>query len=552
MSYRYQYINHLTAIEQASRTKPDNTAFKIPFENGWKNISYKQFWNDVQRVGVYWSKMLVEQGVKEREVVGLWMFGKTYSDVIHLFGLQRAGYAPHLMSTYLEDIDLVQTLFSQSNVRVVICDIKLVKGWKQIENTGRVQVIPILTDHEINGVIIAGVSDSVSDFDKLPSLDGDGDDILSIEQSSGSSSGRPKLVQFTRRWMDANAQKCQIDERRTPVFIRSGSFCYVGQILRASPNSLRTFIYADCTVLTPKIIWNTADELANIITTCGVTDIALYPSLINDIIEKAKTSALLTERLKTLRTLTYGGGPIGERAIEWARGAGINIVCRFASTEVGMLMVSQPGGDPHLLQFYRRFDYKFIPIQPGEEDNSKTLYELVILPTSPDCPPLSMRNSTDGYYHTKDLFEPSPTREGYYIFRGRTDDIIIMEEASNCDAKYLEDRIAYLCHDLISTFAVLGQGRPSPALLIEPLDSNSNTTTLHKTLSTRLESLNSSETSIYSHERIKSEYIIILPKGSLPISQMKGTVMRSKAEVKFKELLDKVYAGDSVWSYDEV
>lgn len=151
------------------------------------------------------------------------MNGKTYADVVHLFSLQRAGYVPHLVSTYLKDVTLVQNLFDQSETRIIICDTKDASDWEKLE--GQFDIVPMLNLDEPPSVDASQIL--------LPSLiDGDADDILSMEQSSGSSSGRPKIVQFSRRWVDANAQKCQIDERRTPVFIRSGTFCYVGQLLR--------------------------------------------------------------------------------------------------------------------------------------------------------------------------------------------------------------------------------------------------------------------------------------------------------------------------------
>lgn len=538
------YLNHLTVLDQTVREHPNNVAFKIPGQNGlgWEDISYKVFWDDITRFATHWLNKLGSKGDNadsKREVVGLWMFGKTYVDAVHLFSLQRAGFVPHLVSTYLKDVALVQDLFEQSQPKVIICDTKDANGWQKLAE--RYEVIPMLTLDET-------LSGDASQF-HLPPLDGDGDDILSMEQSSGSSSGRPKVVQFSRRWVDANAQKCQIDERRTPVFIRSGTFCYVGQAL----HSLRTFLYADCMVMTPKVMWKHPDDLTNIISECGVTDIALYPGLIDDIIQKAQNSPNLTEKLRKLRSLTYGGGPLNECAIEWAKEMGIPIVARFASTEVGMIFVSQPG-TPHLLRFYRKFDYKFVPI-PGEDSSSK-VQELVILPTSPDCPPAALRNPKDGMYYTKDLFERVENGdtgvEEVYVFRGRRDDIIIMEGADNCDAKYLEDRIAYLCHGLVSSFVVVGSGRPSPALLVEPTLELQNTdadnhahdqTSFHNLLASRLKPLISGKdgSNLFPHELIKPELIAILPKGSLPISSLKGTVMRSKAEEKFKGLLDKLY-----------
>ncbi|GJJ09100.1 hypothetical protein Clacol_003322 [Clathrus columnatus] len=529
MSYRY--LNHLTAIEEAARTNPNNVAFKVPMkhENKWKDVSYKEFWDDVTRAGVYWSRL--EQfitvdhdrrtGARKKEVVGLWYY------LFSLCESERAGYITQSIATYVKDVDIVQSLFQRSGAKIVLCDINHVKGWEQLEKAG-IKVLPLLTDEEV--VAITKISSSELNS-TLPPLDGDEDEVLFIQQTSGSSSGRPKLVPLTRRWVDASVRKCRIDKRKMRVYIRSGSFCYSGPLY----TSLRIFLHAYCTVLTPSLFWK-ADELADIITRFGVTDMTLYSSLASDVIQKAKTSALLTETVRTLDSFIYVGGPLNERDIEWAKEMGIKIVCRFASTEVGPLLFSEPG-EPHLLRFFHTFDYQFIPVDGYDKDSK--FKELVILPTSPDCPVPALRDPVDGKYHTKDLFES--VGDGVYISRGRVDDMIITESASNCDARYIEDQIRYLCHDIISIFTVVGEGRPSPALLVEPPETNTNTSTLHETLSKRLESLNSAKVVSYAHERLKPQYIIVVPKGSLPISPVKGTVIRSKAELMFKELLDRAY-----------
>ncbi|GJJ09091.1 hypothetical protein Clacol_003313 [Clathrus columnatus] len=518
MSYRY--MNHLTNLHKTVRAKPEYAAFKVPADNksGWRDITYKEFWDDVTRLAVCWSKWLNTNGEKRGKVVGLWMAGETYTDALHIFSLLRVGYIPCLMWTYIKDVDVIQSQFEEANARIVACDTKIVEGWKQLEKAG-IKVIPFSTFEEI----IENASPTV-DLSILPPLDvyGNGDDIILIAHSSGSTSGRPKVVKWTRRWIDANAQKSQIigKHQKTQVMIRGGSFCNTSQII----GSLGIFLHAQCIVLTPTLVWE-ADELANIITQY-------------DILEKAKTSVLLRERLKTLNSLTYMGGPLGARAVESANEMGIKIICGFGSTEVGAVMSGQPvPGRPLLLKFCSKFDCELIPVKDENGDNT-TLHELVVLPTSPDCPIPALRDPMDGKYHTKDLFE---IVEDGYIPRGRKSDSLLLDNYALCDAKYIEDKISYLCRDLLSSFVVVGQGRPCPALLAEPQDeSNITSTIFRKTLLTRLEPLNSSKIMGYQHERIKPECVIILPKGSLPILPGKETVVRSKAESMFKEMLDRM------------
>lgn len=257
-------------------------------------------------------------------------------ETVNLFSLQRANYVPHLVSTYVEDANLVRSLFEESGAKVVVCDVNDVKEWEQLRK--HFDVIPFLG-------LDGPPSTSTLDISRpLPALDGKADDILSIGQSSGSSSGRPKLVPCTRRWLDANAQKLTIDGQRTPVIIRNGAICSAPQLSRAyiipvllkylpilllTPQTgfLRSFFHGDCTVLTPKLVWQ-PDELAGIISECGVTNISLYASLVGDIIHKARNSPNLREKLRTLDSLAYGGGPLDERSLEWAKEMNIPISVR--------------------------------------------------------------------------------------------------------------------------------------------------------------------------------------------------------------------------------
>ncbi|GJJ09092.1 hypothetical protein Clacol_003314 [Clathrus columnatus] len=341
------------------------------------------------------------------------------------------------MWIYIKNVDLIQSQSEEAVAKVVICDTKRVQGWEQLEKTG-IKVVPFLTYKEI--LELAGQSSLMADLSVLPHLDGNGngDDILFITQSSG---------------------------------------------------TLRTFLYADCTVLTPKLSWG-ANELASIIIQCGVTNIVLYPTFVDDILEKAKTSLFLAETLRTLRNITFTGGPLGSRAFENAKEM-VRVWVNGSRSNNGISTGGQGIMSP----------------------------KLVVLPTSPDCPVPALRDPIDGKYHTKDLFE---IMGDGYVSHGSTANSFILENTALCDAKYIEDRISYLCHDLLSSFVVLGRNRPAPALLVEPKVEVDNTTitTFRSTLLTRLP-LNSFKTE-------------------------KGAVVRSKAEVMFKEMLDKLYVGDLI------
>ncbi|OBZ80037.1 hypothetical protein A0H81_00891 [Grifola frondosa] len=185
--------------------------------------------------------------------------------------------------------------------------------------------------------------------------------------------------------------------------------------------------------------------------------------------------------------------------------------------------------------------YAFIPIEPtaqsetGYQDPNSRLLELIILAESPDCPDRSLRH-VSGNYHTGDLFlEVAP---GKYVFRGRNDDWIKSENSLRCDTKAIEDNVLGTCEDLVASCIVVGNGRPSPALFVEP-KTGMDHEKLKKEIVRRTRHFHSRR---YMHERITSpNFILVVPHGTLPRTATKGNIRRRAVEDTFKMQLDRVY-----------
>lgn len=102
----------------------------------------------------------------------------------------------------------------------------------------------------------------------------------------------------------------------------------------------------------------------------------------------------------------------------------------------------------------------------------------------------------------------------------------------------IEDNLRATCGHLISECVVVGSGRPSPALFIEPagdVDHNK----LKKEIIRRTRQFHSRR---YLHERITSAnmIVIVLPR-TLPRTATKGNIRRQAVEEAFKEQLDQIY-----------
>lgn len=204
-----------------------------------------------------------------------------------------------------------------------------------------------------------------------------------------------------------------------------------------------------------------------------------------------------------------------------------------------MLLAGSNEKNPALLQPLPGTSYRFEPIVSEQGDahqSSGVLHELVILSDSPDSPDVSLR-SADGHFHTGDLFQE--VMAGWWVSRGRDDDWIKSESSLRCDTKAIEDNTRAVCSSLIAECIVVGSGRPSPVMFIEPaVDIDQNK--LKKEILRKTRHFHSRR---YLHERITSpDMIVIVPQRTLPRTATKGNIRRKAVEEAFKADIDRIFA----------
>lgn len=95
-----------------------------------------------------------------------------------------------------------------------------------------------------------------------------------------------------------------------------------------------------------------------------------------------------------------------------------------------------------------------------------------------------------------------------------------------------------MCGNLIAECIVVGSGRPSPIMFIEPLVDTDHGK-LKKEIIRKTRQFHSRR---YLHERIISpDMIVIVPRHSLPRTATKGNIRRKAVEAAYKPLLDEIY-----------
>ncbi|KAI1784535.1 acetyl-CoA synthetase-like protein [Ganoderma leucocontextum] len=535
---------HLQALEDCTAANPSLPIYKLPvYDNEgslriWLSVSFSQFKSDVEHFAAYLSQRLQADGVPPRSVIGLWSNGMSYVDVLYIYAIARAGYIPQFFSLRLPNPDVIYELLEMANGKAIIYEPEL---------SGMVSNCPCPS---YSAVDLRNVDIGDAPVPPMPHPSS-GDDIAMIFHTSGSTSGRPKLLPCNYKWLDAMVHKSARTSRplrkdRQDVAVAIGSMCHIGQTYMF----LASFQNGACTIQ-PRAVTFPTEELAHMITHGGLNRVNQFPAFFAVHIRAARENPKLLALLGSLDEILYSGQPMPREDEEWAYAHGLPLRNLFGSTECGAMLLSvrAAGAANPPLRPIEGTAYGFFPIESssdgddganesGYSNANERMLELVILADSPDCPHPSMR-AADGHYHTGDLFvEVAP---GAYVSRGRGDDWIKSENCLRCDTRAIEDNARQMCGGLIAECVVVGNGRPSPALFVELADGVAmDEARARREIIRKTRHFHARR---YLHERITSaKMVVVVPRGSLPRTATKGNVRRRAVEEKYKAELDAMFA----------
>lgn len=456
----------------------------------------------------------------------MWLSGLTYIDCIHIYGMSRAGYVPQMFSLRLPNPDVVCELLRKADAKALVYD----SCFESVLSSCTIPAYQALKTRHIESV-----DEELGEIGPAQNEN----DAAFIFHTSGSTSGSPKLVPCSYRWMNTVVQKSNFisrprnpDHQDVTVFI--GSMSHIAQTFMF----IGTLQHGSCVVQPTKMPYS-SEELIDMIHRCGLNRLNAFGSWLGMHLKNARQDSKLLSLLTNLDDVLYSGLAIPREEEQWAIKNGIRLRNLFGSTEVGGMLIS--GGherNPALLQRLPGVSYDFVPISSNTDavhQSSAALYELVILSNSPDCPDVSLRGA-DGHLHTGDLFQE--VTPGWYVSRGRDDDWIKSETSLRCDTKAIEDNVRAMCGGLIAECVVVGSGRPSPVLFIEPA-SDMDDDKLKKEIIRKTRHFHSRR---YLHERITSpNMVVVVPRGTLPRTATKGNIRRKAVEEAFAAELDRIF-----------
>ncbi|KAI8091211.1 uncharacterized protein B0P05DRAFT_484698 [Gilbertella persicaria] len=246
--------------------------------------------------------------------------------------------------------------------------------------------------------------------------------------------------------------------------------------------------------------------------------------------------------IRRLKLVLYGGAALKQESGEWLRKKGMNICSGYGTTETGCSMVSDASSQGNTwssLRIYQKNaqgDYcgVFETCDPSEPDVKHLYFRC-------DSPNLASNvgNRPDGGYSTNDLFKENPEAPGYYIYLGRRDDTLIMENGEKTNPVPMEAAIRQ--SPFVYQAAVLGQGRQCTAALVEINTEYALNFSPDAIIAGIHEVVKQANVECPSHSKVLPQMIKILPfNKSLP-STDKGTVKRKLAEQIYKDEVEKLY-----------
>ncbi|KAJ6610106.1 hypothetical protein B0H10DRAFT_1954146 [Mycena sp. CBHHK59/15] len=547
---------HLTVLETSACRYPLSPVFKLPrsdsqstYGQDWHSVTYRQFHNDVENFAGHWLHTLTQSGIAPGSVVGVWIGGYTYTDVLHIYGMSRAGYVPQLFSLRLPNPDVIYELLRKANAKALVHESTFAS---------------VLQDSPFPTHLALGMEDIDVTGEPLPELRRvQPEDIAFYFHTSGSSGGSPKLVPCSHRWLDATVMKSSQtsapqNPARQDVTVWMGSMCHIGQTF-STLSSCSPFGFSEAnfdllkvligslqhgsSVIQPTQILFSSEELVAMVHQCGLNRLNQFAAFLAMHIRNAKSDPKLLQVLSSMDEVLYSGMPLPREEEEWAYRNGIKLRNLFGSTEAGatLLSIGDAGNNASLLQPLAGTAYRFAPIKDQSQteaahQSTARMLEFVILAESGDCPDSSLRHA-DGHFHTGDLFQE--VAPGQYVSRGRDDDWIKSENSLRCDTKSIEDNVRMTCGSLIGECIVVGSGRPSPVLFVEP-NTDMDPEKLKKEIIRKTRQFHSRR---YLHERITStNMIVIVPPKTLPRTLTKGNIRRKAVEEAYKSQLDQIYA----------
>ncbi|KAG6820548.1 hypothetical protein H0H93_015433 [Arthromyces matolae] len=522
------FVQHLLKglDEYADRAlfKDYDTTSPLP---SWRSITYAAFSRDLNALAFYLQQHLCESGVQQKDVVGLWISGDQYQDVVSLYALARAGFVPQVFSRVMatQGGSMINDLLKLRDGKALVYH-----GYYE-EHIAKIDVKTLKIPD------LASLDQKPGQIANLPLVEEN--EVAIIFHTSGTTSGRPKPVPQTHRWLRYQwevswPRAWQGDGPKQKIFTNIGSFANV-----ASATLLNKVVpVGNCIIKTSKTDFD-ASELLAMVNNEGLNNMLLYAARMSRLLKIARTNPEVLKALRSMQQIAYTGEALNPDDIRWVIEQRLPVVAIYASTELSVSLVSdlkEPENLPSM-RLIEGSNIQLVRLAPDDPKYHTKLCDIFVPEDAPNCPHKSYRNRPDGHV-SGDLFEE--TRPGYFAFRGRSDDWMKAgkDVMGFCDTKQvpstscivlsslyyfrsIEDAVLLTCADLVPSCVVVGYCKPI-VVFVEPTPAHVATDPVELKAEI-IKRTAKFQAGLYPHERF-DDRIIVVAAGGLPRTTDKGNI----------------------------
>ncbi|KAJ3715279.1 hypothetical protein DFJ43DRAFT_1007325 [Lentinula guzmanii] len=372
---------------------------------------------------------------------------------------------------------------------------------------------------------------------------------------SSGSTGFPKPILFTHRIIKDDASLLYIRKMREHFHhsINSAvglpSFHMMGfslQILMPLYGLITTGVFAPTMTQPDAVpIVATAETVLEAVKSLKPDCMMIPPTFLNNWAQSDDA----VEVLRSMRNVSYGGGPIAPRVAELLIAKGVCVSTGYGGTEFGV--VSELRIDHtetwQYFEFRDRTNIRWVPQGDGTFEaqflTSNTHH--VAVENLPDIPG----------YATSDLFEPHPTIPNLWKIVGRIDDVIIHSNGEKTVPAPIESIIS--ASPLINGAVMFGRQRDQAGILLEPSPTYSidvkNEAEVSRFRNLIWPAIEEANLVAPSFSRLYKEMILVTdPEKPLP-RVGKGTIAKKAALALYEQEINELYdavdsnsGGDSI------
>ncbi|CAI6335581.1 unnamed protein product [Periconia digitata] len=194
-------------------------------------------------------------------------------------------------------------------------------------------------------------------------------------------------------------------------------------------------------------------------------------------------------------------------------------------------------------------DWEYYAFQSGQGiemiEKANNLYELVFQKKDDAIWQQAFKVFPDlDVFETKDLFEKHSSKDGLWLYAGRSDAIVVLSNSANINASRVEDKIA--AHPRVIMALVGGTGRPNSFVIIELTPPASEDWKIKGTdaiLADLWPTIEGANQDLSEYTRLRREFVIITGFDRGFAISPKGTIRRELSLKAFEKDISALFAG---------